>query len=89
MRSAPPERLAAFRILTGLFGVGFLLVRLPYFLDVTRLDPSRWDPPGVLAPLRSPEDSLRSIRVPAGFTVELVASEPLVKDPIAFDWGEK
>ena len=40
-----------------------------------------------LAPLRSPEDSLRSIRVPAGFTVELVASEPLVKDPIAFDWG--
>ena len=40
-----------------------------------------------LAPLRSPEASLRSIRVPAGFTVELVASEPLVKDPIAFDWG--
>ncbi len=40
-----------------------------------------------LAPLRSPEDSLKSIRVRAGFTVELVASEPLVKDPIAFDWG--
>jgi hypothetical protein len=54
MRAAPAERLAAFRILTGLFGVGFLLVRLPYFLDVTRLDPSRWDPPGVLAPLGAP-----------------------------------
>ena len=54
MRAAPPERLAAFRILTGLFGVGFLLVRVPYFLDVTRLDPSRWDPPGLLAPLGSP-----------------------------------
>ena len=40
-----------------------------------------------LAPLRSPEASLRSIRVRAGFTVELVAAEPLVKDPIAFDWG--
>ena len=40
-----------------------------------------------LAPLRSPEDSLRSIRVPDGLTVELVASEPLVKDPIAFEWG--
>ena len=40
-----------------------------------------------LAPLRSPEDSLRSIRVADGFTVNLVASEPLVQDPIAFDWG--
>jgi putative membrane-bound dehydrogenase-like protein len=31
--------------------------------------------------------ALKSIRVAAGFTVELVAAEPLVKDPIAFDWG--
>jgi putative membrane-bound dehydrogenase-like protein len=31
--------------------------------------------------------SLKSIRVKPGFTVELVAAEPLVKDPIAFDWG--
>jgi putative membrane-bound dehydrogenase-like protein len=31
--------------------------------------------------------SLSSIRVAPGFKVELVASEPLVKDPIAFDWG--
>jgi putative membrane-bound dehydrogenase-like protein len=36
---------------------------------------------------KSPEASLRSIRVEPGFTVELVATEPLVKDPIAFDWG--
>ena len=36
---------------------------------------------------RSPADSLRSIEVAPGFTVELVASEPLVKDPIAFEWG--
>ncbi len=36
---------------------------------------------------KSPEDSLRSIRVAPGFRVELVASEPLVKDPIAFDWS--
>ena len=40
-----------------------------------------------LAPLRSPEASLRSIRVRPGFTVELVAGEPLVTDPVAFDWG--
>jgi putative membrane-bound dehydrogenase-like protein len=36
---------------------------------------------------KNPEASRRSIRVEPGFTVELVASEPLVKDPIAFDWG--
>ncbi len=36
---------------------------------------------------KSPEASLRSIRTRPGFAVELVASEPLVGDPIAFDWG--
>ena len=54
MRVAPAERLAAFRILTGVFAVGYLLVRLPYFIDTTRLDPARWDPPGALAVLDSP-----------------------------------
>jgi hypothetical protein len=29
-------------------------VRLPYFVDLTRLDDGRWDPPGVLGPLGSP-----------------------------------
>jgi putative membrane-bound dehydrogenase-like protein len=36
---------------------------------------------------KSPEQSLVSIHVIDGFTVELVASEPLVIDPVAFDWG--
>src|ERR1700677_3715322 len=36
---------------------------------------------------KSPEESLRSIQVAPGFTVELAATEPLVKDPIAFEWG--
>lgn len=36
---------------------------------------------------KSAEASLRSIQTRAGFKVELVAREPLVKDPIAFDWG--
>jgi putative membrane-bound dehydrogenase-like protein len=35
----------------------------------------------------SPRDALVSMRVPAGYRVELVASEPLVMDPVAFDWG--
>ena len=38
-------------------------------------------------PPKSPEESLASLRVRPGFTVELVANEPLVIDPVAFDWG--
>ncbi len=34
-----------------------------------------------------PEAALASMRVPEGFRVELVAAEPLVMDPVAFDWG--
>ena len=36
---------------------------------------------------KSPDASLRSIEVPEGFEVELVAAEPLLCDPVAFDWG--
>lgn len=35
----------------------------------------------------SPQEGLASMRVPPGFRVELVAAEPLVEDPVAFDWG--
>jgi len=38
-------------------------------------------------PPKSPEESLACIEVRPGFKVELVASEPLVLDPIAFEWG--
>jgi putative membrane-bound dehydrogenase-like protein len=36
---------------------------------------------------KSPGASLNSIRTRPGFKVELVAAEPLVKDPVAFAWG--
>jgi putative membrane-bound dehydrogenase-like protein len=36
---------------------------------------------------RSPQASLKSIQVKPGFVVELVASEPLVQDPVNFDFG--
>ena len=36
---------------------------------------------------QSAEASLRAIEVAPEFRVELVASEPLVQDPVAFDWG--
>lgn len=35
----------------------------------------------------SAEQSLATIEVPDGYRVELVAAEPLVMDPVAFDWG--
>ncbi len=41
----------------------------------------------VLPQPRSPAESLAAIKVPAGFEVELVAAEPLVRDPIDFAWG--
>jgi putative membrane-bound dehydrogenase-like protein len=36
---------------------------------------------------KSPEASLHSIEVHAGFQVELVACEPMLQSPIAFAWG--
>jgi putative membrane-bound dehydrogenase-like protein len=36
---------------------------------------------------KSPQESLAALQVAEGFTVELVVSEPLVQDPVAFDWG--
>jgi hypothetical protein len=51
---APPERLATLRILTGLFAVIYLAVRLPAFLVLADAQPSRFEPVGVLAFLDEP-----------------------------------
>lgn len=45
-------------------------------------------PPTSSAPL-SPAESLRRLHVPSGFRAELVAAEPMVLDPVAFDWDER
>lgn len=37
----------------------------------------------------SPEESLRQLQVPAGLRVDLVASEPLVRQPVAIDWDHR
>lgn len=42
---------------------------------------------GAESPPKSPEESLACIKVRPGFKVELVATEPTVVDPVAFDWG--
>lgn len=42
---------------------------------------------GLQPPALSPEAALATLRAPPGFAVELVAAEPLVKDPVGLDWG--
>lgn len=42
---------------------------------------------GVVPDAKSPEAALKSIQVKPGFAVELMASEPLLTDPVNFDWG--
>ncbi len=56
-----------------------------------QLSPTRPWPPTVRAvppgsPPLSPADALNTFTMPPGYHVELVASEPLVQDPIAMDW---
>ena len=48
-------------------------------------------PPGVQqvsdeSPVLSPEDEMKTFFMPPGYRVELVASEPMVEEPILIDW---
>src|SRR5882762_3316696 len=38
------------------------------------------------SPPLSPADALKTFYLPPGYSIELVASEPLVQDPVAVDW---
>jgi mono/diheme cytochrome c family protein/glucose/arabinose dehydrogenase len=46
--------------------------------------PPEWIPP---APVLHPEAALKSFKLQPGFRIELVASEPLVHDPVAMTFG--
>ena len=35
----------------------------------------------------NPGEGLKAIHLPKGYKVQLVAAEPLVKDPVAIDWA--
>ncbi len=52
--------------------------------------PAAW-PPGVqrvapASPALSPDEAQRTFHMAPGYRLELVASEPLVRDPVAIDW---
>ncbi|CAA9422194.1 MAG: hypothetical protein AVDCRST_MAG64-2953, partial [uncultured Phycisphaerae bacterium] len=42
---------------------------------------------GALPGPRSPEAALKSFKLRSGYHIELMAAEPLVMDPVAFQWG--
>src|SRR5213079_3254405 len=65
---------------------GVFMSRLSLFV-LFLLAPTVQAQPAMAPGPRSPQESLRCIRVRPGFTVELMAAEPLVMDPIAFAWG--
>ena len=53
--------------------------------------PDRPWPPGVqkvpdASPALSPEEALKTFYMPPGYRVELVASEPLIQEPVAIEW---
>jgi hypothetical protein len=71
----------------------------PVLIPVTVFAQAQPQPPEVEIPfpadipippatVLSPEETLKTIKVPPGFKVELVASEPLISTPVAMQWDE-
>src|SRR5262249_40924686 len=51
-------------------------------------------PPGVQqvskgSPALPPDEALKTFYMPPGYHVELVASEPLIQEPVAIDWDSE
>lgn len=48
------------------------------------------DPPAKImnepSPVLSPEDALKAFQIEAGFEIQLVASEPMIEDPVCMAW---
>jgi mono/diheme cytochrome c family protein/glucose/arabinose dehydrogenase len=73
-----------------LAGVALAIVIAVSIGGVLDAQKSTW-PPGVqrvaeASPPLSPEAAMKTFYLPPGYHVELVASEPLVQDPIFMDW---
>ena len=54
---------------------------------ISSLNWKKWSPDTV--PVFTPEESLAQFKVAPGFKVELVAHEPMVKDPVFVDWDDE
>ena len=69
-------------------GVGLLAFALPIALASAQDKPphNQDKPPG---PALSPEDAVKKMKVPEGFSVEIVASEPDIMNPVAMTFDER
>jgi mono/diheme cytochrome c family protein/glucose/arabinose dehydrogenase len=56
-------------------------VNRPWPPDVQKVSPD--------SPALSPADALETFFMPPGYRIELVASEPLIQDPIVIDWDRQ
>src|SRR6476659_9109432 len=63
-----------------------LILFVAHRLTAQQNSDARFDEFVMTRPL-SPEESLKAMHVRPGMKIELVAAEPLVVDPVAFDWG--
>ena len=73
----------ALAIIGRMAGVALLLTRPVAAAEIPIMPAFAVDPP------LSPAASLKKLHLPAGYTAEIVAAEPLVLDPVAFDWDER
>lgn len=66
-------------------GLRILLVALAAFCltDSLRADETQFR-----IPPTEPSDALKTFKLPPGFQIELVAAEPLIRDPVAIDFDE-
>jgi mono/diheme cytochrome c family protein len=76
------------RILLAALGVAVAMVTASAFQTST---PNRPWPPAVQpmppeSPPLAPEAALQTFSMPPGYRIELVASEPLIQEPVALDW---
>ncbi len=62
------------------------IIGMPVLLPAQQNSDARFDELTMSTPL-SPKESLKAMHVRPGMKIELVAAEPLVVDPVAFDWG--
>jgi mono/diheme cytochrome c family protein/glucose/arabinose dehydrogenase len=70
---------------------GLVLVAAGTFVLGGQSSTGRTWPPGVLTPPDHslpllPEDALKTFSMPPGYRLELVASEPMIQEPVAIDW---
>jgi glucose/arabinose dehydrogenase len=79
----------AFTLIIGVSALGFAFIKTPKNqLWVSQLDSlvrSVVNPVADTRPL-SPAESLAAFELPTGYHMELVASEPMIKEPVAIAW---